>query len=258
MADGTGILEFFVSVTFRLIAWIFFLQLDRLVPVIRHIDEDEMWYYRYPSVDSIIPKRYLYVFITVVPSIVFILQFIVNRREKSTIPDIITNLNGLTLAYCINGVITSVLKLSIGRPRPNFFLRCFPDGYGTNIDQCTGEYRGMMDGRKSFPSAHASFAFTSMVYLTLHLWRIIDWKTPRFLRGLYVFLFFMPLLVATLIAVSRTVDYHHHYSDVIGGALLGSTIAYIIHYLYAVIDTETQDKYLNMVERYSYISLNLS
>ncbi|KAG5882436.1 hypothetical protein JTB14_025242 [Gonioctena quinquepunctata] len=252
-----GLFELLFAILFRIVIWIFYMILDKQVPIIRHIDEDELWQYRYPSMASLFPKFYLYLFITLVPLAVLFVQLIFNRREKSNIADIISTIIGLSLAYCINGVFTSTLKVNIGRPRPNFFLRCFPDGYGTNLDECTGEYQGLMDGRKSFPSGHASFAFTSMVYLTLHLRKLVDLKKPRFLRGIIIFLMFMPILSAMLIAVSRVTDYHHHFSDIIGGAILGSTIAYIVQDLYAIVDTEAGQKMVDMVERYSFISMNL-
>lgn len=153
--------------------------MDKQVPFIKHIDEDELWNYRYPSKPSIISKSNFYVIMVSVPLIILICQFLMNRNKKSTIPDIYFALTGLTLAYCINGIFTAGLKLVVGRPRPNFFQRCFPEGYGTNIDECTGEYEGMMDGRKSFPSGHASFAFTGMIYMMLHLNKAIDLKRLR-------------------------------------------------------------------------------
>lgn len=186
--------------------------LDKQVPVIRHIDEDELWNYRYPSHPSIVSKTNFYIFMISVPSIIFIFQLLINRNEKSTIAVVYYAIKGLTLAYCINGIFTAGLKLLVGRPRPNFFLRCFPEGYGTNIDECTGEYEGLMDGRKSFPSGHASFAFTGMIYMMLHLNKNIDLKRPRFARGPLIFAISLLPLSACLIGASRSADYHHHFS----------------------------------------------
>lgn len=37
-------------------------------------------------------------------------------------------ITGLLYAVLITAIITDVIKDATGRPRPNFFWRCFPDG----------------------------------------------------------------------------------------------------------------------------------
>lgn len=151
---------------------------------------------------------------TTIPFTILFVQYLLNRKDNNTIASICSAIKGLTLAYCVNGIFTAALKLSVGRPRPNFFLRCFPDGYGTNIDECNGEYNGMMDGRKSFPSGHASFAFTGMIYLMLHLYKNLELRKPRAGKGAIIVGLSMFPLLASLIGASRTADYHHHFTGI--------------------------------------------
>jgi hypothetical protein len=38
------------------------------------------------------------------------------------------NCEGVLFAVLITAVFTDVMKTAVGRPRPDFFWRCFPDG----------------------------------------------------------------------------------------------------------------------------------
>lgn len=138
----------------------------------------------------------------------FILHYYITK-DKS---ELVRSLLCLSLNFGLNGLITCFLKVIVGRPRPNFFYRCFPDGIGTNPKKCTGNPAGVMDGRKSFPSGHSSFAFASMVFITFYLIRKLRVFEPvnkgnsvRFIVA------FSPVMIALSIAISRTCDYHHHW-----------------------------------------------
>jgi membrane-associated phospholipid phosphatase len=39
-----------------------------------------------------------------------------------------------------------------------------------------------------------------------------------------------PPLMAALVAVSRTIDYHHHFADILAGSLIGTGIASLVAY----------------------------
>lgn len=40
---------------------------------------------------------------------------------------------GLFFSVLITGLITDAIKDAVGRPRPNFFWRCFPDGIAVRL-----------------------------------------------------------------------------------------------------------------------------
>lgn len=39
-------------------------------------------------------------------------------------------------------------------------------------------------------------------------------------------------MIATLISISRTCDYHHHYTDVLAGGIIGILVAYLCYRQY--------------------------
>ncbi|GKB17432.1 lipid phosphate phosphatase 1 [Tanacetum coccineum] len=104
---------------------------------------------------------------------------------------------GLLYALLITAVLTDSIKDATGRPRPNFFYRCFPDGKPAFADNgdvlCHGDVLKIKEGYKSFPSGHTSFV--------------------------------SPYLFAALVGVSRVDDYWHHWTDVFTGAIIGTTVA---------------------------------
>ncbi|KAJ8981552.1 hypothetical protein NQ317_009811 [Molorchus minor] len=110
---------------FRILIWIMYLWIETWTPFIRHIDEEELTLYRYPSVHSYVNKIYLHLIICCTPTIIFLFYYLI-KRDENTIPDIINQFYGITLAYCLNALYTTTIKTTLGRPRPNFFLRCFP------------------------------------------------------------------------------------------------------------------------------------
>lgn len=155
---------------------------------------------------------------------------------------------GLSMSIAFTLFVTTTVKLMVGRPRPDFIARCFGGEIPPEIPwrvpgypACTGDEAKITEGRKSFPSGHSSIAFAGLLYLTLYLADFLgvfsDGKTPanagdgkaspRHPWALFVSL--APSLGAAYIAASRTSDYWHHCTDVLAGAILGSTVAYLAY-----------------------------
>jgi len=124
---------------------------------------------------------------------------------------------GLLVSEAFTFFFTSLLKVIAGRPRPDF-------------DPITNNTK---DSRMSFPSGHSSTSFSGMVFLSLYLagkLRILSNHNGSMVAKTMIV--FSPLLISMLIAVSRTMDYHHNFGDIVAGSLLGAGISLFTYFLY--------------------------
>ncbi|CAH1393401.1 unnamed protein product [Nezara viridula] len=82
----------------------------------------------------------------------------------------------------------------------------------------------LRESRLSFPSGHSSFSAYTMVYLALYLQAKLNWRGSYLLKH---FLQFCCVALSWATALSRVSDYKHHWSDVLVGLLIGTTVAFL-------------------------------
>lgn len=87
-------------------------ELEHATPFERKIQSEEIWLYRYPKTASYVPSTVLWPVVLSVPAILFLIHFLITRNKMEFIQ---VNL-AISLALGINGLLTDVLKLSVGEP----------------------------------------------------------------------------------------------------------------------------------------------
>ncbi|WWC73324.1 uncharacterized protein I206_107291 [Kwoniella pini CBS 10737] len=172
-----------------------------------------------------VPVWLLAVLCGVVPAVIIIITAAIRRSFW----DAQSALLGLILGLGLVATFTNIVKITVGRPRPDLFARCIlpenlienPLHSLTSWTVCTQSDDSMLkEGFRSFPSGHSSFAWSGMWYLILYLAAKMRINN----RSGYTYkswLLLAPLSCATLITISRTMDYRHHSTDVIAGSLIG-------------------------------------
>ncbi|XP_020912706.2 phospholipid phosphatase 5 [Exaiptasia diaphana] len=188
-----------------------------------------MWLYKNPVSTDTVPTYALFSITFFVPLITICILCAL-RRDKV---DAREALLGLSLSLALNGVITNTIKLMVGRPRPDFFWRCYPNGVPTKDLQCDGDPDTIIEGRKSFPSGHSSWAFSGLAYLSLYLCgKLHCFHGHGRGQGWRLCASLAPVLSALAMALTRYSDYKHHWQDITIGSILGLTIAIICYRQY--------------------------
>ncbi|EST08955.1 Phosphatidic acid phosphatase type 2/haloperoxidase [Kalmanozyma brasiliensis GHG001] len=190
------------------------------------------------AVHERVPTWLLGVLAVLIPAII-IVGF--SLGVSNSVWDLHNGLLGFVLAQALTVTVTTIIKCTVGRPRPDLIDRCQPapgsvnaSPYGlvTDIICTVGvDNKILRDGFRSFPSGHASTSFAGFTYLSLYLAGKLHLFDRRG-HAVTAWLCGTPLMAATLIAVSRTMDYRHHATDVIAGGLLGLVVAYWSYKLY--------------------------
>lgn len=137
-----------------------------------------------------------------------------------------------SLACGITAFLTETGKLTIGRPRPDFFFRCFPNEKVTNDLNCTGNFKDVMEGRKSFPSRHSSLSFCSLGFVSVWLCGKFGVLSRNREHGVRILSCLAPLVMAGVVAMSRCCGHHHQWEDVVAGSIIGFTSSYFCYRQY--------------------------
>lgn len=221
-------MEILLEISFRAVLFVVFWYLEGLPPYIRSIKPEELWLYQnavHPH--DTVPTMWLLIMAMGIPS-AFILTHYLSTNQYV---DLRQGLLGLLLTAPLTGIITDLVKLSVGRPRPDFFYRCFPEGQTTSDLQCTGATDIVMEGRKSFPSGHSAWIFACFGFLALYLLgKLRCFGAGGRGEGWRLCLALCPLVAATLISLSRYQDYRHHWEDILCGGVLGFLMACICYH----------------------------
>ncbi|XP_038892677.1 lipid phosphate phosphatase 2-like [Benincasa hispida] len=193
-------------------------------PFYRYVGKDMMTDLKFPFKDNTVPVWSVPLYAVILPILIFLIIYI-RRRD---VYDLHHAILGLLFSVLITAIITDAIKNGVGRPRPNFFWRCFPNGTEaydrTGNVICNGKESDIREGHKSFPSGHTSWSFAGLGFLAFYL----SGKMQAFDGKGHVAklcLVFLPLLGAALVGVSRVNDYWHHWQDVFAGALIGLVVS---------------------------------
>lgn len=183
-----------------------------------------------------IPSVALYSICFVAP---VLLQPIVNIITVRSWWDLHNSTLGLIFALSLTGTVTQFVKITVGRPRPDFLDRCGPlagtadpEFGATNWTVCTqADNLIMRDGFRSFFSGHSSLSFAGLGFFSFYLagkMHLFD-KRGRTGKG---WLALGPFAAASLVAISRTMDYRHHWQDVLVGSIVGTIFAFFSYRQY--------------------------
>lgn len=134
-------------------------KVERTEPFVRKIQPEEWWMYRNPPTADYVPGIWLLPMTFIMPFTVILINYCISRDRN----DFSTANNVVTLAIALNGFTTSLLKVTVGRPRPDFYYRCYPNGTSSMEEKCYGDPYEIQEGRKSFPSGHSSCKYHTRV-----------------------------------------------------------------------------------------------
>eukprot|EP01012_Entosiphon_sulcatum_P062322 TRINITY_DN8856_c0_g1_i1.p1 TRINITY_DN8856_c0_g1~~TRINITY_DN8856_c0_g1_i1.p1 ORF type:complete len:286 (-),score=34.20 TRINITY_DN8856_c0_g1_i1:90-947(-) len=159
------------------------------------------------------------------------------------------DLHALCLTLVESLILTMIFieptKLFAGRLRPDWVARVQSTDIqfsswqdicpgGAVYKQLSAELQSRIrEGRLSFPSGHSGYTFALMAVAAFYIAGKIKACVPGKERLWKTLVCIVPLYYAWMVAVSRTRDNKHNFSDILAGTLLGligGTVAYRLQY----------------------------
>jgi diacylglycerol diphosphate phosphatase/phosphatidate phosphatase len=183
----------------------------------------------YPLLPDIVPSWLCAVMAVAIPLCVVGLVQLVPWRTWVRSHDVHNAALALLSALCHAFVFTGIFKLYAGRLRPDYQARV-----AANVD--------VLDGMQSFPSGHSSSIFASMSLLSIYLacklgvFHESGGHAHRFLAS------FWPLVIGGFVAVSRTRDYHHNFSDILAGSVIGLVAGPLSYFSYFTVSGKAKSR----------------
>eukprot|EP01055_Gregarina_sp_Pseudo9_P004831 Gregarina_sp_Pseudo_9__4830@NODE_504_length_2678_cov_50_636605_g475_i0_p2_GENE_NODE_504_length_2678_cov_50_636605_g475_i0NODE_504_length_2678_cov_50_636605_g475_i0_p2_ORF_typecomplete_len352_score9_30PAP2/PF01569_21/2_4e03PAP2/PF01569_21/1_4e26DUF202/PF02656_15/4_1e02DUF202/PF02656_15/0_089PAP2_3/PF14378_6/0_17PAP2_3/PF14378_6/2_4e03ERGIC_N/PF13850_6/9_7e02ERGIC_N/PF13850_6/1_4ArAE_2_N/PF10337_9/1_2DUF998/PF06197_13/8_6e03DUF998/PF06197_13/9_2DUF998/PF06197_13/2_5e03DUF998/PF06197_13/0_078FtsX/P len=181
-----------------------------------------------------------------------LLKYVGNWTWRLCIEELVLFVLGASLSAALDFMACTIIKKMYGRLRPDYLSRCFgnsdpvkwmsansfaswqdvPDVPVCNDKAGTFHLsaHSLADGRMSFPSGHTSLSFAIVGFAAL--WCYSKLCLFGNLGSWRIAVPFGLLMIPTAIAVSRTSDYRHHPSDVVGATLIGAGIALLCYCFY--------------------------
>jgi membrane-associated phospholipid phosphatase len=200
----------------------------------------------------------------VLPIVVnLVINFVLPRFLRITVEQHDTRdfLLSLLQSVALCQILTQFIKNQTGRFRPSFYDMCgwqFDVVWDGVTNLCT-DATHEKEGRKSFPSGHSSYSWATMLLLTVsvvlssklcasssltcllfQLYLLGRSRLNAINRGesivrggkksFKLFLCFAPTLFASWVAITRSVDNWHHYSDILAGSIIGAVSACVAYF----------------------------
>ena len=218
------LLDFFILIIL-MVVWAY---MNRVTPKRLFIPKKDPRF-NYPHYNSGITETQNLIVVLAVPLVIYTLLYIllkvgVNLKYLKNF-DFLLVIIGHVGSIVVSNIFANILKLQVGRPRPDFFTVLGSDATSEIICPDDFDKKAFNEEFKSFPSGHSASAMSGTLFLILFLSKAIRSK-QFWVKFLILLLFIYPYMVGS----TRITQYRHHPDDVIMGLFVGSTLP-VVYFL---------------------------